>query len=288
MTATTAIATSVPSARLTFAGILRSEWIKLTSLRSTVWSYALIVLLSIGFGLLMASTFNAGIDESGQPAELNATGARTITLMICTAGLMVGQLIAAVLGVLVMSGEYSTGMIKSTLAAVPKRLPVLCAKAIVLFVSTTLVGLVTVFLVFAVTAPVRIERGIDADLGDPALLLALIGGAVYLGLVAVFALGVGTVVRSSAGGIAVALGVMLVLPVLVQMLASVADWARAIMPALLSNAGQAMFAIPQPLPAGVDAGPGSPLPPVAATLVVLAWAVVALVLGAITLRRRDA
>lgn len=288
MTATT-LAPAVPSAaRLTFGGILRSEWIKLTSLRSTVWSYVLIVLLSVGFGLLMASTFNPGVDETGAAVELDAASARSITLMICTAGLMVGQLIAAVLGVLVISGEYSTGMIKSTLAAVPARLPVLWAKAIVLFVSTTVVGLVTVFLVFAVTAPVRLERGIDASLGDPALLLALVGGAVYLGLVAVFALGVGAVVRSSAGGIAVALGVMLVLPVLVQMLGNIAEWARDIMPNLLSSAGQAMFSIPQELPPGVEVGPGSPLSPGIATLVVLAWAVVALVLGAVALRRRDA
>lgn len=285
----TILEASVPAtARLTFGGILRSEWIKLTSLRSTIWSYALIVLLSLGFGLLMASTFHAGIDETGRPAVLNATSARSVTLTICTAGLMVGQLIAAVLGVLVISGEYSTGMIKSTLAAVPKRLPVLWAKAIVLFVSTTVVGLVTVFLVFAVTAPVRAGRGINAELGDPALLLALVGGAVYLGLVAVFALGVGAVVRSSAGGIAIALGVMLVLPVLVQMLGSVADWARGITPNLLSNAGQAMFSIPQKLPPGVDAGAGAPLPPGLAALVVLAWAVVALAFGAISLRRRDA
>jgi ABC-2 type transport system permease protein len=192
-----------------------------------------------------------------------------------------------VLGVLVISGEYSTGMIKSTLAAVPTRLPVLWAKALVLFVGTTVVGLITVFLVFAVTAPVRLSRGVDANLADPALVMALVGGAVYLGLVAVFALGVGTVVRSSAGGIAVALGVMLVLPVLVQMLGSVAEWARGIMPNLLNNAGQAMFAIPQELPSGVEAGPGAALPPGPAALVVLAWAAVALLLAAVSLRRRD-
>lgn len=287
MTATTLTPTRRAASQLTFGGILRSEWIKLTSVRSTVWSFALIVLLSLGFGLLLASTFSR-LDPTGQPVQMDASSARDITVTICTAGLMVGQLIAAVLGVLVMSGEYSTGMIKSTLAAVPTRLPVLWAKAIVLFVSTTLVGLVTVFLVFAVTAPVRTGRGIDASLGDPALLLALVGGAVYLGLVAVFALGVGTVVRSSAGGIAVALGVMLVLPVLVQMLGSVAEWARGITPNLLSNAGQAMYAVPVELPPGVDAGPGAALPPGVASLVVLAWALVALALGAVALRRRDA
>jgi ABC-2 type transport system permease protein len=289
MTATTARPTAAIARPLTFGGVLRSEWIKLLTLRSTIWSLGLIVLLSLGIGVLMAWSFTLGTDEQGAEIVPDAESGRVFALLVCTIGLNFGQLIAAVLGVLVMTGEYSTGMIKSSLTAVPRRLSVLWAKAIVLFITTTLVGLLTVLLVFFVTMPLRAPKGLDASLLDPEFALALAGGALYLGLVAVFALGLGTVIRSSAGGIAAALGALLVLPVVFELLGMLAEWARDLIPYLIANAGAVMFSIPQEADPVVEGmGGGTSLAPGIATLVVFVWALITLGLGALALRRRDA
>jgi ABC-2 type transport system permease protein len=288
MTATAVRPMTRTAPRLTFGGVLRSEWIKLTTLRSTRWSFGLIVLLSLAIGMLMAASFTLGTDAQGNAIRPDAESGRMFAMLVCTIGLNFGQLIAAVLGVLVVSGEYSTGMIKSSLAAVPRRLPVLWAKAIVLFLTTTAVGLVTVLVVFLATAPLRGPKGLDATLADPEVLLALGGGALYLGLVSLFALGLGTLIRSSAGGIAAALGALLVLPVVFELLGMLAEWSREIIPYLVSNAGSVMFTIPQEAGAVVEGMGGATLSPGVATLVVLAWALVSLALGAVALRRRDA
>lgn len=266
-------------ARLTFARILRSEWIKLTSLRSTYWSLALIAVLGIGFSLLLVS-FTSGFVDNAEP---DPNGVLTTT----TVGVGFGQLIAAVLGVLVISGEYSTGMIRSTLAAVPSRLPVLVAKALVLFALVTTVGLVTLFSAWAVTYPIRDGQGVAVGLGEPNFALALVGAAAYLGLTAVFALGLGTLLRSAAGGIAVALGIILVVDGVVPLLSLAVDWVSDITPYLFSSAGVAMARIPGEA-AGTDPFAMTMLEPWAGTLVVIAWTLVSLTLGALRLTRKDA
>ena len=267
-------------ARLTFPRILRSEWIKLTSLRSTLWSLGLIVLLGVGLSLLMSSV-GVGVGPDG-PAQPDVG----TVLTTATIGVAFGQLIAAVLGVLVMSGEYSTGMIRSTLAAVPTRLPVLAAKALVLFALVTVVGAVTMFGAWAASYPVLDSQGFAVGLTEPGLALALAGAAVYLGLTAVFALGLGTLLRSSAGGIAAALGVILVVPTVLSLLSLALDWVADLAPYLYSSAGNAMARIPAE--SGADPLGQTLLDPREGALVVLAWTAVSLLLGAITLRRRDA
>ena len=126
--------------RLSAAGHIRTEWIKLRSVRSTVWSYALLVVFSLGLAAIMSASLDLqGADVSMVPAANQAT----FVAQASTFGVFFGQLIVAVLGVLTISGEYSTGMIRSTLAAVPNRLPALWAKSAVLFTTTVLVGLVS-------------------------------------------------------------------------------------------------------------------------------------------------
>lgn len=272
-------ATVRPDARLGFGRVVRSEWIKLTSLRSTWWSLALIVVLGVGISLLMASTVDWSL--STEPA-----GAAGLALTIATVGLTFGQLIAAVLGVLVMSGEYSTGMIRSTLAAVPTRLPVLAAKSIVLFLLVTVVGALTIFGAWAATYPILDAQGVAAGLGSDGLALALAGGAAYLGLTALFALGLGTLLRAAAGGIAAALGIILVVPIVLPLLAMAIDWVAELSPFLFSSAGSAMASLPTE--AGFAAGGVERLDPWVGALVVVAWSAVSLVLGAIALARRDA
>lgn len=268
-------------ARLTFARILRSEWIKLTSLRSTLWSLSLIVVLGVGLGFLVASL---GLGDPG--ASGPSTPDPSTVLTTATIGVAFGQLIAAVLGVLVVSGEYSTGMIRSTLAAVPTRLPVLGAKALVLFLLVTTVGAITMFGAWAATYPVFEGQGLAIGLDEPGLALALAGAAVYLGLTAVFALGLGTLVRSSAGGIAAALGVILVIPTVLPLVALAVDWVDEVAPYVLSNAGVAMARLSSS--EAVDPVGQVLLEPWLGGLVVLAWTLVSFTLGAIALRRRDA
>jgi ABC-2 type transport system permease protein len=273
MTATTLDSRTLP--RLSGGGLLRSEWIKLRSLRSTVWSYLILVVAFLGMAALMGSSLRYTA-EGTIPAEQQLH----FLAMASTFGVFFGQLIVAVLGVLVISGEYSTGMIRSTLTAVPRRLPALVAKAVVLFVTTFVVGLVSSIGAYLVASPILASQGIHGSLFEPELLKAIVGGALYLGLVSLFALGVGFVLRSSAGGISAALGVLLILPVIFQLIP--AKWAHDVLPYLLSNAGQNMF--------GLTASPAAPgaLEGWQNLLVVLAWVVVSIVTGAILLKRRDA
>jgi ABC-2 type transport system permease protein len=265
-------ASAATGSGLSFFGVLRSEWIKLRSLRSTLWSFALVLLISLGMSAVMANAAQPGPGFVIAEADYGS-----FILSASTFGIFFTQLIVAVLGVIVITGEYGTGMIKSTLTAVPRRLPALAAKAIVLFVATFVVGVVSTVGSFAVAAPIFARIGVTASLFDPAMLQGLIGGALYLALVSVFALGVGATLRSSAGGIAIVLGVLLALPVVLATIP--AEWGPAIAPYLLSNAGTEFF-----IPSGMSVLQGS-WPNL---LVAIAWGVVSLIVASVLLKKRDA
>lgn len=256
-----------------FAGILRSETIKLFSLRSTIWSYAVLVLVSLGLAALMSASMSSAVS-----GPIPAEGQVGILMQVSSFPVALGQLIAAVLGVIFIAGEYGTGMIRSTLTAVPRRLPVLWAKSLVLFGATFLVGLAATLGAYLVGRLFLAGSGIAAPLTDPDVLRAVLGGALYLALVAVFALGVGTVVRSSAGGIAVVLGIILILPTVLQLIP--AAWATDLVPYLLSDAGLGALGLQSGIPGGLE--------PWQQLLVVLGWVAAALAAGAILMKRRDA
>ncbi len=280
-TTTLPVRRSIPAdARLHFTGVLRSEWIKLTSLRSTFWSLLTLVLVGVGLSFLLAAT----MESAGVPDEPSVRFA----LSIVAIGAAFGQFVAAVLGVLAVSGEYSTKMVQSTLAAVPARLPVLAAKALVLFGLVTVVALSTLFGAWATTYRMFDDLGLAVGLAEPGFGVALLGAAVFLGLTAVFALGVGTILRSAAGGIAAVLGVLLLLPIGLSLLGNSIEWVTTITPYGFAAAGESMWSVPAVLPAGASAEPGAPLTPAAGGFVVLAWTAVSLVLGGLTLSRRDA
>ncbi|MEO7016610.1 MAG: ABC transporter permease subunit [Leifsonia sp.] len=258
---------------LTFPRIVRSEWIKFRSLRSTFWTYAVVLVLGLGITSLVVFT----IPE----ASLNRLpeAARTSFLTSSASfGLYFGQLAVAVLGVLVISGEYSTGMIRSSFAAVPRRTPVFVAKAFVLFVCSFVVGLVTTAAGYAIAAPVLGSKGLDVQF-TAGTIWSILGAGLYLGLVSVFALGLGTVLRAGAGGIAAALGVVFLLPIIVTIVNSLTniDWLKHVPQYLISSAGQAL--------AGSKNADFEPWQNV---LVVVAWTAVSFIAGAIILKRRDA
>lgn len=265
---------------LTFAGVLRSEWIKLRSLRSTVWSYGIVVAISLGMALLMSVSMVGGMNDGANLAQAPADQQAALVVQSSVFGVYFGQLVAGVLGVLVISGEYSTGMIRSTLTAVPARTPALAAKAIVLFVATFLVGVVATLAAFVVTSVVFAGEDVSVSLTDPGVFLPLLGAALYLALIAVFALAVGTIIRSSAGGIAAVLGLILLLPTVLQLIP--AEWPAEVIPYLIGTAGMGIFGSTTAWPAGDELGAWVSL------FVVLGWVVAASAGAVALLKRRDA
>lgn len=269
---------------LTFGGVLRSEWIKLRSLRSTVWCYAILVFLTISLGLLFAATVSpfGPLDEASQ---------QSYAVQAATLSLGFSQLVVCVLGALIITGEYGTGMIRSTLTAVPRRVPALAAKAIVFALVTFVVGLASVLATILVSAPLLAGSGVDVDLADPALWLALVGAAGFLALIGLLAFSLGAIIRHSAGGIAAALGLILVVPTVVQVFALItrADWVADAQAFLPSNAGARMYAYVADSayvdPTGLD---GLQLEPWQGALVLVAWAAVLFTVAAVLLKRRDA
>ena len=278
-----AIVASSPGhlSRLSFGGILRSEWIKLRSLRSTAWCYAIVIAVTIGLGALYS------LNTQGQ--GLTADDIRGLAVGSSTLGVNFAQLVIAVLGALMITGEYGTGMIRSTLAAVPKRVPALIAKCLVFGVATFVVSAIALAGTAVASWLVLSNNGIHADFFDGRVLLPLLGAAGYLALIGVLSLALGAIIRSSAGGIAVALGLILVAPLILRILASVtrAVWPVNVSAFLPNSAGGLLWAY--------TSGPTAPAPSGYIVLTTLqgglilgAWVVVALVIAAILLKRRDA
>lgn len=271
-------ADTLADARLTFPGTVRSEWIKLRTVRSTIWSYALLVAISVGLAALVAFAIT-NIPE-GVAGE--APGAQPIQTVVqaSVAGVTFGQLIAGILGVLVISGEYTTGMVRSTFLAVPGRISALAAKGIVLFSATFIVGLIANVAAYLVASLMLSQEDIAAPITDPGVFWPLLGAALYLAMVSLFALAAGALVRSSAGGIAVVVGVLLILPTILGLVP--AEWARDAVPYLLSSAGAGIYSSATLTPEGDALGMWVNL------LVTGLWVAVPAAAAAVMLRTRDA
>jgi ABC-2 type transport system permease protein len=275
--------TTTTDSHLTFGGVLHSEWIKLHSLRSTLWCYLVIIVITIGLGFLLAAAYRT--DGTGELPNIQQQG---VWLQVATLGVGFSQLVAAVLGALVITGEYGTGMIRSTLTAVPGRISALVAKVLVFGVTTFVVGLVSIIATALLTAPLLPAKGIHPDLGDGHVWLALIGGAGYLALIGMMSLAIGALIRNSAGGIAVSLGLILVVPTILQILVGVtrADWAKNVGVFLPGSAGGRLYAY---TPGEAAAASGTlVLEPWQGLLVLLAWVIVLFVAASVLLKRRDA
>ena len=255
---------------VTWPRVVRSEWIKLRSLRSTWFTLAGVVLAVVVIGTVVGYATNAHWSSIG-PEER----ARFEPISRSLVGVNLAQLIVGVLGVLLISGEYATGMVRATFAAVPRRLPVLTAKAVLYAVL-----LYPVLFAAAVAAFLWGQHGLASHgttLSAPHALRAVFGAAAYLDLVGLLALALGFVVRSTAGGIATLVGLLLVLPGIGQALPQ--SWRENTVPYLPSQAGGALY-IPQPEDPGslhFWAGGG----------VLCLWVLAALVLAGVVLKRRD-
>lgn len=289
MTATTETtrptASALADAHLTTGGILRSEWVKLVTLRSTWWCLGIIVALTAGVPLLIGWALGeaqavpdaAGADY-GFSNWMNAT--------VLPVGFSV--LAAAVLGCLVITGEYGTGMIRSTMTAAPRRLGALLAKAVVIGAVIFVATFVALVLGAALSGAVMNANGYVIDPGDTRVWATLLSAAGYPALIAVFSVGVGAIIRNSAGSIAAVLGLLLVVPTILQLVGALlkADWAFDVGAFLPSSLGTTMYT--PVVDNGMSFTQGTvALEPWSAALAMLAWAVVALVGGALLVKRRD-
>jgi ABC-2 type transport system permease protein len=270
--------------RVGFGGVLLSEWIKLRSLRSTLWCAVIILVLNVAVSPLLLAVL---------PSDRLPTGPTLLALVVSaiTVGSGFTSLVAAVIGALTITGEYGTGMIRSTFAAVPKRIPALAAKAIVLGLAVFVVAIVSVALSTAIVLAQAAGRGLDLHL-DGAFWLALLGDAGYLALIGLMALAVGAIIRNTAGAIATMVGLILVLPNVASLVSALArvTWLQNVGEFLPSTAGSRMYAYPR---GALDAAvqqlqPGAiVLEPWQGLLVLLAWIVVLGTVATVLVRRRD-
>jgi ABC-2 type transport system permease protein len=266
-----AVPGAIPRGRITQARVVLSEWTKLRSLRSTRWSLLAATVLTIGFPVLAAAVISAhwGHRSPGERAHFNP-------LDVSLIGSQVAQLAIGVLGVLVITGEYTTGMIRASFTAVPKRLPVLWAKTFVFALVTFALMLPAVLIAFFASQSILSRHHVQISLSHPHVARALVGAALYLTVIAVFSLSLGAILRNTAGGIATFAAILFVIPPLMNVLPQ--SWNDAITPYLPSNAGRAILSI---------TNDPSSLAPWTGLGVFCAYAAAALALAAVLLVRRD-
>jgi ABC-2 type transport system permease protein len=277
MTATLAIpAVQAPSAvrhdptlRVTQARVLLSEWTKFRSLRSTLYTLASAFVLMIGLGAMFAAI------TASQPTGFDPG---TTAISTSLAGTFFAQLAVGVLAVLLISGEYSTGMIRSSLTAVPHRLPMLWGKLTVFAVVTFLTMLVAAVTSFLVGQALLAGNNMDVSLADPGALRSVVGAALYVTVAGLTALALGGLLRNTAAAITLFVGVYFVIPPLTNLLPM--SWTEHFVQYLPSNAGAVML--------DGSFGVANPLSPWTGFSVMSAYAVILIGFAAWRLRRVDA
>lgn len=253
---------------VSYPKVVRSEWIKFRSLRS---SWLVLVAAFVGLiALALVIGYNTGKNWTGlDPEDAVPSGALQ--------GYYLGQLLIGVLGVLFVSGEYTTGMIRSTLAAVPRRTPVVLAKATV-FGSVALVTMVVGSVLAFLGAQLFLSHyGHGFSLGDPTAVRVVLGTGLYLALIGLLGGALGWIVRSTPGGITALVALLLVVPVVLEVFPG--TWPKTVGQYLPGEAGSSFVS-------SLHADPS--LSPGAGLLTVLAWVVLAYAAGVLLLRRRDA
>jgi len=224
---------------VTFPRVLKSEWIKLRSLRSTRITVLAAVLAVVGLGALAAAVSAGDIVAPSGPGHQGGFGTATDPTGISLSGVLLAQLIVAVIGVLTITNEFGNGMIRTYFAAVPKRLPLLWAKSIVVAAVVAVGGLIGAVVAFVLGQAV-LNRGVT--FGDAGVLRAVVGAAGYLAGIAVLGVAVGASLRHTAGSVAVLFASLLIIPQLIGVVLP-DDWADAVTPYLPSNAGSAMMSV---------------------------------------------
>ena len=258
-------------ARVLVANV-RAEWTKLRSVRSTVWTLLATVGLAVGFGALIAASEMGTWDDLDAAEQL-----RFDPTSFSLSGLFLAQLAVGVLGVLVITSEYATGQIRATFGATPQRLTVLAAKAATFTAVVLATGLVASLSAFLTGQAIFSSKGLQASLADPGVLRAVVGGALYLAGVGLLGVGIGAIVRRTAGAVAVLVALLFIVPLVTGFLPT--SFQDAVGRYLPAQAGMAVF--------NVVADPRA-LSPWVGFSVLVAYGVVSLVIGGVLLVRRDA
>ena len=255
---------------VTAGRVTAAEWVKFRTLRSSWLVTGLTTVGIVAIAALIAHFTNSHF-ATMRPEER----ARFDPVNTVLNGVNLAQLTLGILGVLFVSGEYGTGMIRATLSAVPRRLPVLAGKSVVVAVAAFVSAIVGTVVAFAVGEALLGSHGVGW--GAPSALRCVVGAALYLTVVSLLGVALGFVVRSTAGGIGALFGVLLILPVIFEALP--ASWNSTVGPYLPSNAGGALWQLHPD---------HAVLSPWTGFGVLCAWTAAALVAAAVVLRRRDA
>jgi ABC-2 type transport system permease protein len=277
MTAPTTPAVTAPvhslpesAGHASFAGTVRSEFTKIRSVRSTYWMLIAMVVVSVGVGALVSFA-----------ASRNPHGPQFDPTLHSLIGLYFGQLLMAAFGVLVISSEYSTGMIRTSLAVMPRRTTLIAAKAVVLAAVSLAVGLITSFASFFIGQVLMSGDHISTTLGHPGVLRAVIGGGLFLAACALLGFGLGLLIRHTAGAVCAAVGLLFVLSLVVNFLPQ--SWQNHVDKWVPAVAGTVIFSVvPNP--------PGSTptFAPWTGFAVFLGYAAIAIAAGLYLFRKRNA
>jgi ABC-2 type transport system permease protein len=261
----------LPKGRYSMGDLMRSEWTKLESVRSTKWTLGLTILIGLGVSAIAAAETTSHWNSPGS----NHFGFDPTSLSLT--GVFIAQLVIGVLGVMVMSAEYTTGTIRATFSAAPRRTEVLVAKSIVFGAVALAVAMVTAFLSFFLGQALLTAPAIHATLSTPNALRQVMGMGLFLAIIGLFAMALATIIRHTAGSISAFVGLLLVLPSVLRALPnSLYDSIVRFMP---SNIGNALIS------SGRQSNSFSPW---VGLLVMIGYTVVLLVIGGVLMKRRDA
>jgi ABC-type transport system involved in multi-copper enzyme maturation permease subunit len=213
-----AIGAAVPggASRPGFGRLLVAEWTKIRSVQSTLWSLLAFVVVAVGFSTLIAAVIAHDWNAPGNHPN-HARLVTDPTAVIFGAGLGLGQLAICVLGVIVITSEYTSGTIRASLLAVPNRISMLGAKALVWAILDFVISAITVFAVFFIATAI-LRSHVSVTLSQPGVTRAVIGGILYLTVLGLFAMAIGGLIRHTAGAIAIVIATVIVVPPLVSLI----------------------------------------------------------------------
>ncbi|GGV26125.1 ABC transporter permease [Actinomadura cremea] len=258
--------------RVRFGHVLAAEWTKIRTVKSTFWTLLAGAVVLIGFSALWALAFGATFDQMSDTEQATFTPMMPIQVAFYFAMVVFGAL-----GVLVITAEYSTGMIRTALTSVPRRAHYLAAKTLVLALVVLVVGVAVTFASFFVAQPLLAGKDLHGSIGDPGVLRSVVGGGLWLMLIAVMALAVGTLLRHTAGSVVLVFVVLFVLGIAGGFLPG--SWGENVNRYLPSNAGSAILSPAQQ--------PGQ-LAPWSGLVVFAIYTAVLLAAALILFERRDA
>ncbi|MGN6678242.1 MAG: ABC transporter permease subunit [Streptosporangiaceae bacterium] len=257
--------------RVSQVRVIRGEWTKLRTQPSSYWTLLATLILVVGFGL------GYSLLRVARPPHGAADIAAFDPAAISLSGVQLAQIAVGVLGALLITSEYATGLIKTTFAAVPRRLPVLWGKAVMVAASIAVVSVPAAFAAFAGGQSIQARQHLSVQFSEPGVARAVIGSALYLAVIGLLGLGLGALIRNAAGAIAALFGVLYGLPLAANFLPG--SMAVNVTKYLPANAGQAVTTVhPDP----------TMLQPWTGFGVLCAYAAVLLAISAARMRRGDA